>query len=72
MEEETLETMQDLKKLKENDIEAYEIIIKLVQKLREIGWSTYFSCLFLFSFFIICFMNSLSSASNLLISLATI
>ncbi len=37
MEEETLETMQDLKKLKENDIEAYEIIIKLVQKLREIG-----------------------------------
>lgn len=37
MEEETLEIMQDLKKLKENDIESYEIIIKLVQKLREIG-----------------------------------
>ena len=71
MEEETLAIMKDLKKLKANDIEAYEAIIKLVQKLREIGWLTYFSCLFLFSFFIICFINSLSSTSSLLISLAT-
>ena len=37
MDEEALAIMQDLKKLKENDIEAYETIIKLVQKLREIG-----------------------------------
>ena len=34
---EILSIMQDLKLLKENDIEAYEIIIKLIQKLREIG-----------------------------------
>jgi len=37
VDEEALAIMQDLKKLKENDIEAYETIIKLVQKLREIG-----------------------------------
>lgn len=37
MDEETEEIVKDLKELKENDIEAYEIIIKLVQKLRQIG-----------------------------------
>ena len=38
LDEETLEIMRDLKELKANDIEAYEIIVSLVEKLRrEIG-----------------------------------
>lgn len=37
LDEEELIIFQDLKELKENDIESYELIIKLVQKLREIS-----------------------------------